>query len=202
MMVNRTALCRPTYVFQDDQGVRGSCCGGWRGYRDLPKLRRMSRAALRHLTRIAGAVLVLASSTQLGQAAGQGGIGATSTGTIGISVTIPASVYLQSKAAPSLDIGQGSAAYAACLAGKGIDAVTLAAEGSGVDGAFAVTGPDGADVAYVPALNGKTLPASPLELAPPGDCVALELSVAASDPDAVKGDGPYAGVLTLIVTPE
>lgn len=136
------------------------------------------------------------------EAASQGNIGATSAGTIGISVTIPASVYLRSEASPSLDMTAGTAGYDACLAGKGIDAVSLTTEGSGKDGALTLTNTAGSDLPYSALWNGRPLPLASVELAPPGDCVALKLSIRASDVDALKGDGIHAGVLTLIMTPE
>lgn len=171
-------------------------------HRRAPRLTPMNQLcthAARRAMRTAFLAVLLPVSAQ---AASQGTIGATSAGSIGISVTVPASVHLQGEAAPSLDMTAGSAAYDACLAGKGIDAVSLAAEGSGANGAFTLTDATGGDVAYLAELNGQPLPLAPVELAPPGDCIAMELSIQASDVEALKGDGVHAGVLTLIVTPE
>ena len=133
-------------------------------------------------------------------AASQGGLGPTSTGTIGVSVTIPASVYLQGETEQSIDLQSDSATHTACLTGKGIDAVTLVADGG--DTGFTVTASDGTDIAYVPALNGKAFLTAPIEVAAPGDCVSMQLSAQPADPAAVKDDESYTGVLTLIVKPE
>ena len=154
-----------------------------------------------------GACLYLAGLSVPAHAASDGQIGATSAGVIGLSVSISKSVSLE-RDASVLGITGGTAAYETCVAGRGVDAVTLMAEGSGANGAFELSAAGGAKLVYAPSIGDELaplaagLPSPQIGLPAAGSCRNLRVRVDVAGKPAPADDAGYAGVLTLIVVPE
>lgn len=164
-----------------------------------------------------GAVIALyAGASDEGQAASQGRLGATSSGSIGISLHIPPRVDVAGAGDIKLAANGGTVEQPLCISGRGSPSYEVAAYGSGKAGAFTMVGDEGAAIVYDVSFRTPG-DARPTDLAPgaqsrsfvlPGSeaCVAGGGSAVVIDLTAGGAGGadetPYTGTLTLVVAPE
>ena len=168
---------------------------------------------------VAAVMAAYAGAADVGQAASQGRLGATSSGSIGISLHVPA--RLDVAGAGNLPLAAAAASDGTleqplCISGTGSPSYEVAAYGSGEGGAFTLAGDEGAAIAYdvsfrtpgdgspadlAPGAQSQSfvLPGSEACVAGGGQAVVIDLTAGAGE---AAHESSYTGTLTLVVTPE
>jgi hypothetical protein len=164
-----------------------------------------------------GAVALVALLPTGSSSAAQGPAGMIASGSLTIRMTIRAPTRVTGIADIAFDDADAAAPHDMCLSGA-VHTYTVAASGSGPDGALTVSSGD-ESIAYHlewrsrtgatadEALSGDA-PVTIKAVANPADCVrALEsrqLSIVldSADSEKLKAGTPYSGALTLMLAPE